>query len=57
MRFLHGDLKETVYMKQLAGFVDKPRSYHVCNLHKSLYGLKQSLRAWFDKFTNFLLKF
>jgi len=55
--FLHVDLTETVYMRQPAGFVDKSKPDHVCLLHKSLYGLKQSPRAWFDKFSNFLLEF
>ncbi|XP_013615307.1 PREDICTED: uncharacterized mitochondrial protein AtMg00810-like, partial [Brassica oleracea var. oleracea] len=44
-------------MRQPSGFVDKTRSDHVCLLHKSLYGLKQSPRAWFDKFSTFLLEF
>lgn len=44
-------------MRQPSGFVDKTRPNHVCLLHKSLYGLKQSPRAWFDKFSTYLLEF
>ena len=55
--FLHGDLTETVYMTQPAGFVDKDHPDHVWLLHKFLYGLKQSARAWFDKFSLYLLEF
>ncbi|WVY92910.1 hypothetical protein V8G54_031998 [Vigna mungo] len=51
--FLHGDLEETIYMKQPDGFAVDDR---VCLLQKSLYGLKQSPRQWYMKFDDFLIK-
>ncbi|KAJ1686058.1 hypothetical protein LUZ63_017448 [Rhynchospora breviuscula] len=53
--FLHGDLQERVYMAQPPGFVDEAHPNHVCLLSKSLYGLKQSPRAWFHKLCSTLL--
>lgn len=52
--FLHGNLKETIYMHQLPGFVDNMYPHHVCKLNKAIYGLKQALRAWNACFTTFL---
>ena len=54
--FLHGDLKECIYMKPSPGLFPFPTS-HVCKLHRSLYGLKQASRAWFDEFRTTLLQF
>lgn len=45
--FLNGDLKETVYMLQLSGFVNKEHPTKVRPLHKSLYVLRQSPQAWY----------
>lgn len=55
--FLHGDLKETVYMKQPPGFEDPYKPDYVCKLKKAIYGLKHAPRAWFDNFTLFLIDF
>ena len=55
--FLHGDLQEEVYMEQPPGFVAQGEIRRVCRLRKSLYGLKQSPRAWFGKFIQAVEKF
>ena len=51
--FLHGDLSEEIYMEQPHGFIQD--SSLVCRLNKSLYDLKQALRAWYAKMDSFLL--
>ena len=53
--FLHGILKEEVYMAQPQGYVDPTFPKHVCLLHKAFYGLKYAHRAWFERFTIQLL--
>jgi hypothetical protein len=52
--FLHGNLKEEIYMEQPPGYVQNDSSL-VCRLKKSLYGLKQAPRAWYAKMDSFLI--
>ncbi|GJW66600.1 retrovirus-related pol polyprotein from transposon TNT 1-94 [Tanacetum coccineum] len=47
--FLHGNLEETIYMRQLPGF-EEGTSNKVCLLKKSLYGLEKSPRQWYKRF-------
>jgi hypothetical protein len=53
--FLHRDLEEEIYMKQAEGFVVKGKKYLVCKLKRSLYGLKQSPRMWYQNFDTYIL--
>ena len=51
---LHGDLIEEIYMAlppMYFSLVPSTPTSVVCRLRKSLYGLKQSPRAWFARFT------
>nr|GEU72312.1 retrovirus-related Pol polyprotein from transposon TNT 1-94 [Tanacetum cinerariifolium] len=54
--FLHGSLKEDVYVCQIEGFIDADHPSHVYKLKKALYGLNQAPRAWYGKLSMFLLQ-
>ncbi|MBW0497754.1 hypothetical protein O181_037469 [Austropuccinia psidii MF-1] len=51
--FLHGVPEEEVFMKYPEGYPHKKESGTCLKLVKSLYGLKQSLRCWYRKLTDF----
>ncbi|KAL6326828.1 hypothetical protein AAG906_011005 [Vitis piasezkii] len=46
-----------LYMEQPPGFVAQGESGLVCRLRRSLYGLKQSPRAWFSRFSSVVQEF
>jgi Reverse transcriptase (RNA-dependent DNA polymerase) len=53
--FLQGALEEEVYMTLPPGHQRENTSNLVCRLNKSIYGLKQSPRAWYEKLSQFLI--
>ena len=54
--FLNGESEEDIYMHQPQGFEVKDSEHLVCKLKKSLYGLKQSPRAWYQRIDHFFTK-
>ena len=55
--FLNDDLDEEIYMRVPLGFEKEAGIGKVCKMKKSLYGFKQSPRAWFKKFSITLIQF
>jgi hypothetical protein len=53
--FLNGYIEEDVYVRQPPGFENPKFPNHVFKLHKTLYGLKQASRAWYECLKAFLL--
>ncbi|XP_078447656.1 uncharacterized protein LOC144716399 [Wolffia australiana] len=53
--FLYGELTEQVLMEQPPGYSTPSSTGRVCHLQCALYGLKQSPRAWFAKFSKLVL--
>nr|GEZ80894.1 hypothetical protein [Tanacetum cinerariifolium] len=54
--FLHGSLKEVIYVCQPKGFIDADHLSHVYKLKKALYGLKHAPRAWYEELSKFHLQ-
>lgn len=55
--YLNGKLadNEIIYMRQPPGFIDPIHPLHVCLLKKTLYGLKQSGRRWYQRLCEILV--
>ena len=60
--YLYGSINTNVYMKIPEGFKlpevmnSKPRSMYSIKLQRSLYGLKQYDRMWYNRLSQYLLK-
>ena len=60
--YLYGSIDANVFMKIPEGFTlleamnSKPRSMYSIKLQRSLYGLKQSGRMWYNRLSQYLLK-
>ena len=52
--FLNSELEEGIYMNQPKGYVRAGEEDIFCKLNKSIYGLKQSWRCWFNTMGEFL---
>ncbi|WRX16500.1 Reverse transcriptase [Theobroma cacao] len=48
--FLNGDLQERIYVAQPKGFIKKGHEHEICELHRSIYGLKQASQSWNIRF-------
>ncbi|GKD31741.1 putative ribonuclease H-like domain-containing protein [Tanacetum coccineum] len=54
--FLYGTIEEEVYVTQPPGFVDLKFQNKVYRVEKTLYGLHQAPRAWYETLSNYLLE-
>lgn len=55
--FLHGKMDIPVYMSQPPGFTDSAAPSSVCLLRRTIYGLRQAPRAWYNALSSALLAF
>nr|GEU54399.1 retrovirus-related Pol polyprotein from transposon TNT 1-94 [Tanacetum cinerariifolium] len=53
--FLHGTLKEDMFVCQTEGFIDADHPSHIFKLKNALYRLKQAPKVWYDELSTFLL--
>ena len=55
--YLNAPLDEEIYIQQPDGFSQEGKELHVCLLQKSLYGLKQASRLWYERLREALVRF
>jgi hypothetical protein len=53
--FLNGPIKEEVYVEQSPGFEDDRYPDNIYKLSKTLFGVKQAPRAWYECLRDFLI--
>ena len=54
--FLNGFINEEVYVEQPPDFENLHFPNHAFKLSKTLYGLKQGPRAWYERLSKFLIE-
>ena len=55
--YLHSAIDEEIYLEQPQGFVKRGENEQtlVCKLNKSIYGLKQAAKNWYESLANLLI--
>ena len=53
--FFYGKISELVFVEQPPNFEDPKKPNHVYKLFKTLYGLKQIPRTWYERLRDFLI--
>ena len=54
--FLNSFIDQEVYVDQPSDFENEMFPNHMFKLSKSLYGLKQTPRAWYERLSDFLIE-
>ena len=55
--FLHDNLDEEVYLEVPPEYTESIETKNFCKLERALYGLKQSPRAWFERFSSAMRRY
>jgi hypothetical protein len=53
--YLNGPITDAVFLQQPPGFVSPGREHLVCCVHRAIYALRQSARAWNETIDAFLI--